>query len=252
MDARTILQQQHHEIRSLFKRLTGSEGRSEERKDGDAVLARLTARLQLHTRLEESYFYSALTSLETKKAEETVLESYEEHAIVDALLAGLPAMEVADRARFLARARVLQSLVETHIEEEESVMFELAEKLGNDRLIAIGERMQLHIEEVESVAALLERAAEATRQTERWAGRWIDRSLDLSRRTASRLAPTRLIGLEQARPWLSAITAQAPIWLIDGAYGALTRLEAFTGGRDGNGQRRGPSSLREGASRTAA
>jgi iron-sulfur cluster repair protein YtfE (RIC family) len=242
MDARQILQQQHQEIRGLFKKITaGGETRNSDPQERDALLARLTARLQLHTRLEESYFYPALGELETKRAEETVLESYEEHAIVDSLLAQLPAVENRNE-RFLARVRVLQSLVETHIEEEESVMFEMAEKLGAERLTAIGERMVVYVQEVERLEQLMERATEAARNTERWAARWFERGLEVPRRAIGLLAPTRLLRLDERSHWVGALAARAPTWLLDGAFNALSGIETMSGNPPGNGQRRGTRS----------
>ena len=229
MDSRGILKDQHEEIRGLFKKIA-SDGKNGERRD--TLLARLTARLQLHTRLEETYFYPALEGLDTKRAEETVLESYEEHAIVDSLLAQLPAIEHLTE-RFLARVRVLQSLVETHVEEEESTMFELAEKLGGARLDEIGERMAIYVQEVERVEQLIERATEAARSTERWAGRWVQRSLEVPRRAIGVLAPTRLLRLDERSQWLGALATRTPAWVLDGAFSAVAGLEALTGG---NGQ----------------
>lgn len=233
MDAREILQQQHQEIRGLFKKITagGGEGKSDGRADDikdaserDALLARLTARLQLHTRLEETYFYPALERLDTKIAEQTVLESYEEHAIVDSLLAQLPGIENRNE-RFLARVRVLQFLVETHIDEEESVMFEMAAKLGEEQLTALGERMLVYIAEIERLEQLVGRATEVARETERWAGRWFDRGMALPRRAIGQLAPTRLFRLEERSQWIGALAARAPTWLVDGAFRALTGME---------------------------
>jgi iron-sulfur cluster repair protein YtfE (RIC family) len=253
MEARQILQQQHQEIRGLFKKITsGGDTRTGDVQERDALLARLTARLQLHTRLEESYFYPALEELETKRAEETVLESYEEHAIVDSLLAQLPAVENRNE-RFLARVRVLQSLVETHIEEEEAVMFEMAEKLGAERLTAIGERMLIYTQEVERLEQLMERATEAARNTERWAARWFERGLAVPRRALGRLAPTRLLRLDERSQWVGVLAARVPTWLLDGAFNALAGLETMTSAPPApNGQRRGPARAESSSGRAAA
>jgi hypothetical protein len=253
MEARHMLQQQHQEIRGLFKKITsGGDGKNADRQERDALLARLTARLQLHTRLEESYFYPALAELDTKRAEETVLESYEEHAIVDSLLTQLPAVENRNE-RFLARVRVLQSLVETHIEEEETVMFELAEKLGAERLTAIGERMLVYVHEVERLEHLMERATEAAHNTERWAARWFERGIDVQRRAIGRLAPTRLLRLDERSQWVGALAARAPTWLVDVVCDALARLDTMAGGSPaGNGQRRGPARAEQPSSGRAA
>src|SRR5262245_57525130 len=107
--ATDLLQEQHREIESLFRRLTatGNGARAQ-------LVDHLVALLQLHTRLEETYFYPAIRRLDTRKAEDAVLESIEEHEIVDHLLSRLPALDIAGE-RFLTSCRVLQSVVERHL-----------------------------------------------------------------------------------------------------------------------------------------
>ena len=86
MKVTDILHEQHNEVRALFKRITSHNGHDGRERNG--LVDQLISALQVHTRLEESIFYPALRELDTKKAEETVLESYEEHNIVDFILGG--------------------------------------------------------------------------------------------------------------------------------------------------------------------
>ncbi len=234
MEAREILRQQHEEIRGLFKKITtgGGDANEEDVQERDGLLARLTARLRLHTRLEETYFYPALEQLDTKRSHEAVLESYEEHAIVDSVLVRLPAVERSSD-RFGARVRVLQFLVETHIDEEEQVMFELAGKLGEERLTALGEKMITYATEVERLERLAAQAAEAARRTERLAARWLDRGMELPRRAIGRLQPTRLLRLDERSQWIGVLAASVPTWLVDGAFNAIAGLDTM---RRPNGQ----------------
>ncbi len=88
MKATDILQEQHREVQQLFRKITsGNDGQR------PVLVDQLIAKLQLHTRLEETFFYLAIQRLDTKRAEEAVLESYEEHNIVDFLMAQLPALD---------------------------------------------------------------------------------------------------------------------------------------------------------------
>jgi len=214
MKVTEILREQHTEVRALFKKITANGHTARERS---ALVDQLIAALQVHTRLEETIFYPALRELDTKKAEETVLESYEEHNIVDFLMAQLPQMDPTSE-RFLARVRVLQSLVDEHVTEEEEEMFKQAEKLGADELETLGEQMRTQIEEIARVNALVERAATLAERGERIAGRWLDLSLGLPRRIASALAPSRLLRLDRRAMWVVAIAASVPKWIVDGAY----------------------------------
>ena len=77
----------------------------------------------------------------SQKAREMTMEAFEEHHVVDLVLAELPKVDPEDE-RFEAKMTVLMELVEHHVEEEEEEMFKLAQKLGNDELKALGERME--------------------------------------------------------------------------------------------------------------
>ena len=84
MTTTEILRQQHREVQALFKKLTNGGG------DREARVAELVGALNLHTRLEEAVFYPAIAEVGTKHAEAVVLESYEEHRLVDFLITQLP------------------------------------------------------------------------------------------------------------------------------------------------------------------
>src|SRR5205085_10263325 len=161
-----ILHEQHNQVRALFKRITASN----EVRERPALLDRLIGELQIHTRLEEAIFYPALRELDTKRSEETVPESLEEHNVVDFLVAQLPAMDLQSE-RFLARVRVLHALVEEHVREEEDQMFKQAEKLGDEELERLGAEMLTQIEEVQHVSEIVARLAETTSRVERVTGR---------------------------------------------------------------------------------
>jgi hemerythrin superfamily protein len=216
MKVTDILQEQHSEIRALFKRITAPN----EAHDRPALLDRLLGELQIHTRLEEAIFYPAVRELDTKKAEETVFESIEEHNIVDFLVAQLPGMDLRGE-RFLARVRVLQSIVDEHVNEEEDQMFQQAEKLGQEELDRLGAVMLTQIAEIQRVNVLVTRMADAITRVERSAGRVLDATVGLPRRVASRLAPSRLLAIDQRAMWVAAIAATTPQWLVDGAYDLL-------------------------------
>jgi hemerythrin-like domain-containing protein len=232
MDPREILREQHRDVLALLKRLTS--GNDTRHRAG--LVEQVAAKLQLHTRLEESLLYPAVQRLDTKKAEEVVLESYEEHEIVDFLLARLPAMDLTSE-RFLAGCRVLQSLLEEHIQEEEEEVFALAERLGQQGLDVLAARMQSEIREVERVNELLDRAATAAQRTEHWAGRLLDLSLGLPRRAASQLSPARLLALPNREVLADAIAARVPRFIVDSVYDTVVRSGPASA-RERDGERR--------------
>jgi len=102
----------------------------------------LSNELKMHTQIEEEIFYPAVREIGSSKAEEMVDESYEEHHVVDLVLAELPNVDPEDE-RVAAKMTVLSELVERHADEEEDEMFPMAEKkLGKERLQQLGEQME--------------------------------------------------------------------------------------------------------------
>jgi hemerythrin-like domain-containing protein len=137
MKATELLKKQHREVRSLFKKIEGTEDGGERRE----LLDQITDALKAHTELEESVFYPAIRESGAKKAEEMVLEAFEEHHVVDLVLAEAPDLD-PEAESFAAKMTVLKELVEHHIEEEEKEMFPLASKLGQDEREELGRRLQ--------------------------------------------------------------------------------------------------------------
>ncbi|RIL01794.1 MAG: hemerythrin [Proteobacteria bacterium] len=129
---------------SLFKKAIASED-GEERRD---LLDEITRMLRVHTHIEEEIFYPAFREVVgTKKGEEQVLEAYEEHHVVDLVLAELPDIDLESET-YKAKITVLKELVEHHVEEEQEEMFPAAEKkLGKERLDELAREMQAAAEE---------------------------------------------------------------------------------------------------------
>ncbi len=136
MDPVRLLKKQHREVESLFKKIGNAAGAGERRR----LLGEISQKLKLHTKIEEEIFYPAVREIETKKAEEMVLEAYEEHHVVKLVLADLLNVDPEDD-RFEAKMTVLEELVKHHVEEEEDEMFKLVDKLDGDEVEAIGARM---------------------------------------------------------------------------------------------------------------
>ena len=63
MDPVKLLKKQHREVEALFKRIGKTEGASERRR----LMEEISAKLTLHTKLEEEIFYPALREVPTKK-----------------------------------------------------------------------------------------------------------------------------------------------------------------------------------------
>ena len=141
MNAMDLLKKQHKEVKGLFKKVDKTEDSRQRRQLMDQIVTALEG----HTTIEEEIFYPAVRELETKKAEEMINEAFEEHHVVKLVLAELPKVDPADE-RFEAKMTVLSELIEHHVEEEETEMFKLAKKIGDDELEDLGERMMARFE----------------------------------------------------------------------------------------------------------
>lgn len=140
MKATALLKKQHREVKALF-----GEAQKVAPGQRERVLGEITQKLQAHMMIEEDIFYPAVKELDTKKTEEIVPEAYEEHHVVKLVLAELPDVDLEDE-RFEAKVTVLSELIEHHVEEEETEMFKVAEKLGDKRLAELGSEMANAVE----------------------------------------------------------------------------------------------------------
>lgn len=146
MKATDLLKKQHREVKGLFKKVEKTENASERR----SLMETITEELQMHTTIEEEIFYPAVREVESKKAEQMIDEALEEHHVVKLVLAELPKVDPQDE-RFEAKMTVLSELVRHHVEEEESEMFKLAEKLGKEELSDLGKQMAGRVEELKGM-----------------------------------------------------------------------------------------------------
>lgn len=142
MDALRLLRADHKDVAKLFEELTSlSETAHVSRAK---LFDRIDEALEVHAKIEETIFYPALKRASRREAEakKDVLEAYEEHDNVKAMLAKIKKLDPKDET-YNAKLQVLQELVKHHVKEEEHSIFEDAEELlGEERLVALGEELQ--------------------------------------------------------------------------------------------------------------
>jgi hypothetical protein len=120
MDAIALLKVDHDKVKRLLNELETTTER------GVKVRAEL--------------FYPALKS--HPRAKDIVLEGYEEHHVVDTLMAELEGLDVTDET-WGAKAKVMKENIEHHIEEEEGDMFRQARQVFDGaELDDLGRRME--------------------------------------------------------------------------------------------------------------
>ena len=138
MNAITMLEDEHVQMRKLLDRLESTTERGV--KTRQELFATIKGELTLHEVIEEEIFYPELKA--HPKAVDIVLEGYQEHHVVDLLMAELEALDVDDES-WGAKAKVMQENVEHHMEEEEGDMFKKARQVfDRDELEDLGRRME--------------------------------------------------------------------------------------------------------------
>jgi hemerythrin-like domain-containing protein len=133
-----MLKDDHKSVKQLFRAFTKTQDgqRGERRRRADEITTEHTR----HAFIEEQVFYPAVRK-DVPDAEDTVLESLEEHHIVKWVCAEIEAMDAGDE-RFYPKVVVLTESVKHHIEEEESELFPTVRSaLGRRRLAELGEQL---------------------------------------------------------------------------------------------------------------
>lgn len=143
MDAIELLKQQHREVEELFEKFEkASAGAGKSLMD---LFARIADNLAAHATIEEKLFYP---SVYVGPTADKLQEAVEEHLAAKRVIADLLDMDPSD-VRFKAKMKVLQDLVEHHVEEEEKELFKNVKKLmTREELATIGEQMKVMFSEL--------------------------------------------------------------------------------------------------------
>ncbi|NLP00984.1 MAG: hemerythrin domain-containing protein [Fibrobacter sp.] len=112
---------EHNEVKQILNRMLNS---SPSRRE--TLIKELKVALVPHLEGEEKVFYPVLDS--KRESHEIILEALLEHRIARNLFNELMDLNV-DADDWIARTKVLKDIIEHHIEEEESEIFQAGEKL---------------------------------------------------------------------------------------------------------------------------
>jgi len=138
MDAIQLLKTDHDAVKKMLE--AGEKTTERGVKTRQELLTRIKEELTVHEIIEEEIFYPALK--EHPKAREIVLEGYEEHHVVDMVMAELEQTPFEDET-WGAKFTVMKENIEHHIEEEETEMFKQARQvLAAQELRDLGARME--------------------------------------------------------------------------------------------------------------
>ena len=141
MEATRLLKQQHEEVKELFKRYEAADEDSEKQALFDQIADDFAA----HGEIEEKIFYPAVY---VGSLREKLQEAVEEHLAARRIASDLLDLEPSD-AQFDAKMKVLQELIEHHVEEEEGELFPLVQQnFAREELDALGEQMEQMFEQL--------------------------------------------------------------------------------------------------------
>ncbi len=124
MEIYELLKKDHKKVQGIFKKL--QEKKNPGAKGAQDLVSELKMELMVHMEGEEKLFYPALEKADESR--EQTFESIEEHHITKTVLNELVDMP-GDSDRWHAKLKVLQELVEHHIEEEEEKLFKQAQQV---------------------------------------------------------------------------------------------------------------------------
>jgi hemerythrin superfamily protein len=140
MDALQVLKADHDVVRDLFEQFNKAKENEETSRLGE-LQRTIFRELEVHTGIEEDVFYPEAKEV-GGEAEELISEGVEEHHVVKVLMQEIEQLEPSDET-FVAKMTVLIENVEHHAEEEESELFpKLRKAFGNERLEAMGDKLQ--------------------------------------------------------------------------------------------------------------
>lgn len=141
MDALRLLAQDHQKVKKILGELEKTTERAAKKRE--ELFGQLMQELTVHEKIEEAIFYPAVKErAETKKIEELINESYEEHHIVDVVAAEIKGTPFEDE-QWHARFKVLKENIDHHaFEEEEGKLFpKVRRAFSEDELEDLGARM---------------------------------------------------------------------------------------------------------------
>ncbi len=149
MDAMSLLKEDHQKVKKMLSELESTTERGV--KTREELFTKVKQELVVHEAIEEEIFYPALK--QHPKTKEITLEAYEEHHVVNTVMAEIEGVAYDDE-KWGAKFKVMKENLEHHIEEEEGEMFKQARQVfDEDELAQLGESMMARKEELISQQA---------------------------------------------------------------------------------------------------
>ena len=160
MDVRDVLREEHQQLQELATAVVEADDPAQAKR----IFHQLKEALVRHSRAEERVVYNALMDCKEPEAIELAEEGEIEHEIADRLLQQNTRGR-ADSPGWKARMKVLRDMLEHHVRDEESHVFDALERHFSLReLQKMGERFEEHKERVQLVTPRGRGSAESLNQ----------------------------------------------------------------------------------------
>jgi Hemerythrin HHE cation binding domain len=144
MDALSLLKEDHDKVKKMLEKLDSTTERGI--KTREELFTKVKQELQVHESIEEEIFYPALK--DHPKTKELALEAYEEHHVVDMVMAEIEGVPF-DEETWGAKFTVMKENLDHHMKEEEGEMFKQARQVfDKDELAQLGQRMAARKQEL--------------------------------------------------------------------------------------------------------
>jgi hemerythrin-like domain-containing protein len=145
-----IIKQDHDHYKQTFQQLMQSSGKAQQRQQ---MFSELSADIGAHIITEESIFYPELLRHEDTRM--LAMQAQEEHNVAKAVLQELNQMSPEDD-RWKAKFKVFTELIQHHVQEEESKVFDEAKSaLGDQKLQQMQSQWQSmkqqHMQELQAI-----------------------------------------------------------------------------------------------------
>ena len=139
------LHDDHNEVATLIERIGGSESGGERA----ALFREMSTKLLAHAQAEQEILYTRMESSTSEDSRRFALEGKSEHAHVEQQVQKIRGMGDPMSDRWVAELKVLEDLIDHHVDEEEGIGFSRArDDFTKDQLEAMGRQFETRKQEV--------------------------------------------------------------------------------------------------------
>lgn len=139
------LHDDHNEVADLLERITDSESPTER----EALFREMSAKLLAHAHAEQEILYTRMEGSESEDSRRFAMEGTSEHAHVEDQVKKIRGIGSPMSDLWTAELKVLEDLVDHHVDEEESTGFGCArDDFTKEQLEAMGRQFQARKQEL--------------------------------------------------------------------------------------------------------